>query len=201
MASRTAVELKEWIKEHRITEVECLVPDMAGIPRGKILPAAKFLATIDSGTLRLPDSVFGQMVTGAHAETEQTTYQSPDMVLKPDAETIRVVPWYQEPTAQVICDCYDREGRPVGVAPRQVLKNILAKYAARGWKPVVAPELEFYLSQKNLDPDYPLQPPAGKSGRPQTGRQAYGIDAVNEFDPLFEESTISARSRRSRSTA
>ena len=151
MASRTAVELKEWIKEHRITEVECLVPDMAGIPRGKILPAAKFLATIDSGTLRLPDSVFGQMVTGAHAETEQTTYQSPDMVLKPDAETIRVVPWYQEPTAQVICDCYDREGRPVGVAPRQVLKNILAKYAARGWKPVVAPELEFYLSQKNLD--------------------------------------------------
>uniref|UniRef100_UPI003783725E glutamine synthetase family protein n=1 Tax=Piscinibacter sp. TaxID=1903157 RepID=UPI003783725E len=89
--------------------------------------------------------------------------------------------------AQVICDCYDREGRPVGVAPRQVLKNILAKYAARGWKPVVAPELEFYLSQKNLDPDYPLQPPAGKSGRPQTGRQAYGIDAVNEFDPLFED--------------
>ena len=50
MASRTAVELKEWIKEHRITEVECLVPDMAGIPRGKILPAGKFLATIDSGT-------------------------------------------------------------------------------------------------------------------------------------------------------
>ena len=77
MASRTAVELKEWIKEHRITEVECLVPDMAGIPRGKILPAGKFLATIDSGTLRLPDSVFGQMVTGAHAETEQTTTSRP----------------------------------------------------------------------------------------------------------------------------
>ena len=30
-------------------------------------------------------------------------------------------------------------------------------------------------------------PPAGKTGRPQTGRQAYGIDAVNEFDPLFED--------------
>ena len=30
-------------------------------------------------------------------------------------------------------------------------------------------------------------PPVGRSGRPETGRQAYGIDAVNEFDPLFEE--------------
>jgi glutamine synthetase len=187
MPSRTAAELKDWIKEHRITEVECVVPDMAGIPRGKILPATKFISSIDSQTLRLPDSVFGQMVTGDHAETESTTYQSPDMVLMPDPETMRVVPWYKEPTAQVICDCYDRNGKAVAVAPRQILKNVLALYEAKGWRPVIAPELEFYLSQKNLDPDYPLQPPAGKSGRPQTGRQAYGIDAVNEFDPLFED--------------
>lgn len=187
MASRTAAEFKEWLKERRVSEVECLVADMAGIARGKILPTSKFLASIDSGLLRLPDSVFGQMVTGAQAETDITTYQSPDMVLKPDAETIRIVPWYKEPTAQVICDCFDRDGRAVTVAPRQVLKNVLARFAERGWTPVVAPELEFYLSEKNLDPDLPLQPPAGKSGRPQTGRQAYGIDAVNEFDPLFED--------------
>jgi glutamine synthetase len=51
----------------------------------------------------------------------------------------------------------------------------------------VAPELEFFLVQVNTDPDYPLVPPVGRSGRPETGRQAYGIDAVNEFDPLFEE--------------
>ncbi|HWU24819.1 MAG TPA: hypothetical protein VN154_00325, partial [Rhizomicrobium sp.] len=55
------------------------------------------------------------------------------------------------------------------------------------WRPLVAPELEFFLAAKNIDPDYPLLPPAGKTGRPQTGRQAYGIDAVNEFDPLFED--------------
>lgn len=187
MASRTATEFKEWLKENRITEVECLVPDMSGIPRGKILPANKFLASIDAGTLRLPDSVFGQMVTGDHAETELTTYQSPDMILRPDPDTVRIVPWYKEPTAQVICDCFGRDDKPVGLSPRQVLKRVLALYDAQGWRPVVAPELEFYLSTKNVDPDYPLQPPAGKSGRPQTGRQAYGIDAVNEFDPLFED--------------
>ena len=57
----------------------------------------------------------------------------------------------------------------------------------RGWKPVVAPEVEFFLVQVNTDPDYPLQPPVGRSGRPETVRQSYSIDAVNEFDPLFEQ--------------
>lgn len=33
------INLKDWFEEHRITEVECLVPDITGIPRGKIMPA------------------------------------------------------------------------------------------------------------------------------------------------------------------
>ena len=97
------------------------------------------------------------------------------------------MPWYKDPTAQVICDCVTFDGEPIEYAPRAVLKRVLKLYEARNWRPVVAPELEFFLAAKNLDPDYPLQPPAGKTGRPQTGRQAYGIDAVNEFDPLFED--------------
>jgi glutamine synthetase len=187
MPSRSFSEFRDWLKERKITEVECLVPDMAGIARGKILPTAKFLSGVENGTLRLPESVFGQMVTGADADTELTTYQAPDLILRPDPDTIRVVPWYKEPTAQVVCDAIAPDGELATVAPRAVLKRVLALYAERGWKPVVAPELEFYLAQKNIDPDYPLLPPAGKSGRPQTGRQAYGIDAVNEFDPLFED--------------
>jgi glutamine synthetase len=39
----------------------------------------------------------------------------------------------------------------------------------------------------NKDPDLPLRPPVGRTGRPETGRQAYSIEAVNEFDPLFED--------------
>jgi len=31
--------LKRWLKERRITEVECLVPDITGNARGKIIPA------------------------------------------------------------------------------------------------------------------------------------------------------------------
>jgi len=53
--------------------------------------------------------------------------------------------------------------------------------------PIVAPELEFYLTARNTDPNTLLRPPVGRSGRAETSRQAYSIDAVNEFDPLFEE--------------
>jgi glutamine synthetase len=185
--TEAAQKMGEWLKERRIGEVECVVPDMGGIARGKILPTEKFLSGLRNGTLRLPESIFGQMVTGADAETDVLTYQAPDMTMAPDPDSIRIVPWYTEPTAQVICDCLDFQGVPVAHAPREVLKRVVKLYEARGWKPVVAPELEFFLAAKNLDPDYPLQPPAGKTGRPQTGRQAYGIDAVNEFDPLFED--------------
>jgi glutamine synthetase len=110
-----------------------------------------------------------------------------DIVLKPDSRTVRVVPWAAEPTAQVIHDCYYSDGRTVTMAPRQVLRTVLDMYAARGWDPVVAPELEFYLIEPNVDADYPLKPPIGRSGRAEPGRQSYSIAAVNEFDPLFDD--------------
>ena len=43
----------DWLKKNKITEVECMIPDNSGIPRGKILPTKKFLSSIDSGGLRL----------------------------------------------------------------------------------------------------------------------------------------------------
>ncbi|MFO7325511.1 MAG: glutamine synthetase family protein, partial [Pseudomonadota bacterium] len=110
-----------------------------------------------------------------------------DIVLKPDTRTVRVVPWAAEPTAQVIHDCFYSDGRRVTMAPRHVLRRMLELYADRGWRPVVAPELEFYLIEPNIDADYPLKPPVGRSGRAEPGRQSYSIAAVNEFDPLFDD--------------
>jgi len=180
--------LQDFINRNRITEIECLVPDMNGIARGKILPAEKFLRILRDRGIRLPEAIFVQTVTGEYPSDEDVTSDAnSDVYLIPDESTIRFVPWYQEPTAQVIGDCVQADGSPVDFSPRHVLKRVLALYEARGWKPVVAPELEFYLVQVNKDPDYPLQPPVGRSGRQESGRQAFGIDAVNEFDPIFEE--------------
>ncbi len=97
------------------------------------------------------------------------------------------MPWAAEPTAQVIHDCFYSDGRRVMMAPRHVLRHVLELYAQRGWEPVIAPELEFYLIEPNIDADYQLKPPVGRSGRAEPGRQSYSIAAVNEFDPLFDD--------------
>ena len=179
--------LEVFLSSNSITEVECLVPDMNGIARGKILPADKFLRGVRHRGLRIPEALFVQSVTGSYPGEEDVTDPAViDVYMVPDPATIRPVPWYDEPTAQVICDCQYVDGGPVEISPRHVLKRVLALYAERGWKPIVAPELEFFLVKINTDPDYPLEPPIGRSGRPETGRQAYGVDAVNEFDPIFE---------------
>jgi glutamine synthetase len=180
--------LSEFIGQHRITEVECLVPDLSGIARGKILPAEKFLRILRERGLRMPEAIFIQTVTGEYPDDEDVTSPANfDIYMVPDERTIRLVPWYKEPTAQVISDCVYADGSPVDISPRWVLKRVLELYDERGWQPIVAPELEFFLVQINKDPDYPLVPPVGRSGRTESGRQAYGIDAVNEFDPIFED--------------
>ena len=37
-------QLTDWLKEHKITEVECMISDLTGITRGKISPTNKFIA-------------------------------------------------------------------------------------------------------------------------------------------------------------
>ena len=177
--------LLRWLKERRITEVECLVPDITGVARGKIIPAAKF--SHDYGT-RLPEGIFVTTVTGEYPDNyyDLVAPSDSDMVLRPDPDTVRMVPWAVDPTAQIIHDCYTRDGRLHDLAPRSVLRRVLAMYDEMGLEPIVAPELEFFLVQKNTDPDFPLLPPAGRSGRPETARQSYSIDAVNEFDPILD---------------
>jgi len=181
-------DLEQWLNERRVTEIECLVPDLTGVARGKILPRQKF--TEDRG-MRLPEAVVAMGVTGEFPEEgpyyDVITPTDRDMHLRPDPTTVRIVPWASDPTAQVIHDCFDRDGTLVPFAPRSVLRRVCDLYAAQGWNPVVAPELEFYLVARNTDPDMPLKPPIGRSGRAETSRQAYSIDAVNEFDPLFED--------------
>ncbi|MBC7951341.1 MAG: glutamine synthetase [Rhodospirillaceae bacterium] len=177
----------DWIKANGISEVECLVPDMSGVARGKIVPAHKFVSIAEDRGLRLPESIFVQTVTGDYPEEDVTNVANGDVYLWPDPETIRRVPWYDEPTACVINDCTYLDGRPVELSPRNVLKKVLALYAAKGWKPIVAPELEFFLVKQNTDSDYPLEPPVGRSGRAETGRPAYGVDALNEFEGLFDQ--------------
>lgn len=180
--------LATWLKENQVTEVECVVSDLTGIVRGKISPVDKFL--YEKG-MHLPESVLLQTVTGDWVDDDiYYNLLDPadiDMVCIPDPDAVFLLPWTAEPTAQVIHDTYDRKGNPIMLSPRNVLKRVLALYEEQGWQPIVAPEMEFYLTARSADPDLPLQPPIGRSGQRESGRQSFSIDAANEYDPLFED--------------
>ena len=180
--------LVQWLRETRIDEIECLLPDVNGMMRGKIVPCADFIQSLDTDGLRLPETVLIQSVTGeSEYYTKVAAEIDLDIYVIPDVRTARIVPWTAFPTAQIICDARNKQGEMVPFAPRTVLKRVLAAYAKHGLKPIVAPEKEFYLVEKNIDPDLPLTVPVGMSGRREAGRQAYGIEAANEYDAVVNQ--------------
>ena len=185
MSTDTQV-IKDWLKQHQISEVEVLVPDMTGNARGKFIPAHQFL---DMGEPKLPESIMVQSVTGEYCDDhwELVEPTDTDMLLRPDPSTMRVVPWAREPTAQIICDCYRQDGQLHPLSTRNVLRKVLDLYQAQGLRPVVAPEVEFFLVDRNTNPDNELMPPKGRSGRRETSRLSYSIDAVAEFEDFVED--------------
>ncbi|SFI61781.1 glutamine synthetase family protein [Aerobium aerolatum] len=176
-----------WLESRGIEDIECITPDQAGVARGKMMPSKKFTSNT---SLALPSAVFMATISGGYPEDGHGfVYPEDDGDLKlvPDLSTLSIVPWESDPTAQVICDLVHQDGRSIEFTPRNVLRRILAAYAEHGLRPVVAPEIEFYLVRKNPDPDYPLEPPVGRSGRAIGGGQGYSIAGVNEFDELIDD--------------
>jgi glutamine synthetase len=120
------IDMDKWLSDHNITEVECLVPDLTGVARGKILPREKFST---ERAMRLPEAVLGVTVTGESPEGFEA-YDSvmgvtdKDMVLLPDPTTLKLVPWAIDPTAQVIMDCIGHDGTPIDFAPRNVISRL-----------------------------------------------------------------------------
>jgi glutamine synthetase len=167
-----------------VRQVECLFPDMTGYPRGKLMPAAAFLAGQE---LRIAQAIAMQAVTGQYSEHPIFPEDDPDVRLVPDLATVRLAPWSPpgQPRALAIHDCAELDGRPCAFAPRSLLKAVLARYAERGLAPVVAPEIEFYLCAPCADPNEPLQTPVGRLGRREVGQSAFSLNMLDELAPFW----------------
>lgn len=176
---------RDYLDERKPDEVECLIGDLPGIARGKAMPASKFAT---QKRFFLPNSIFFQTITGDWGEAAgDAGFTEPDMILKPDMDTATAAPWTADLTLQVIHDAYDQKGTPIPMSPRNVLKRVVDLYHKKGWEPIVAPEMEFYLVARNLDPAKNIEPMMGRTGRPAAARQAYSISAVDEYGPVIDD--------------
>ena len=171
-----------WLKKNNIKYVELIVSDMAGLPRGKVQPVSGF----ESKKFKLPVSIFGQTITGDYHMPDDNIADR-DMEIRPDMSTLRLVPWAVEPTASVLVDCFDLNGNVLGESPRVVLQGVLDLFENRQWYPVVAPEVEFYLSKRDRGPSSDLDVFDVDSDGIDGLVDPYGFDHVHDLGDLFEQ--------------
>ena len=80
---------RDYIGNRRVDEVECIIGDIAGVARGKAMPAAKFAKQTN---YFLPNSIFLQTITGEWADNPSGAFTEPDMILVPDFSTATAAP-------------------------------------------------------------------------------------------------------------
>jgi glutamine synthetase len=128
--------------------------DLIGTERGRDLLVNRFARTVGDG-IAFCRSVYGTTPMGDVVDIEGGLSAGlPDVLAFPDISTFQPVPW--EPgVVHCIADVFNPDGSPSMESPRAVLKRVVEQFAELGMRPMVGPELEFYV----LDRD--LQAPSG----------------------------------------
>ncbi|KAB5621834.1 glutamine synthetase [Pseudomonas putida] len=167
-----------------IDEIECVTPDLNGVPRGKVMTAEGFL---EGRRLQMARGVLLQCIMGGYPPAKFYGSDDGDLALVADPGQTHVLPWSDSPRALAICDAVELDGTPSGLSTRGLLKAVIARYAALGLAPVVATELEFFVFAPNGDPGQPFQPPLGRDGRRELGHSAFSVSSNNGLRPFFSE--------------
>ncbi len=122
--------------------------DIIGTERGRDVLVHRFARTVADG-IAFCRSVYGTTPTGDVVDIEGgLTAGLPDVLAFPDLATMTSVPW--EPgVAHCIADVFNPDGSPSLESPRHVLKRVVARFADLGMRPIVGPELEFYVLERD----------------------------------------------------
>ncbi len=146
-------DLKAAIAAGTIDTVLTCIIDMQGRLMGKRFHAEAFLEIAHDETHCCNYLLATDLEMATPDGYASTSWSSGygDYIMKPDLGTLRPVPWL-EGTALCLCDILDHHTHaPVPHAPREILKQQVARAHALGFTPVMATELEFFLFQGTHD--------------------------------------------------
>ena len=146
---------------HGVPErVELMLCDINSVLRGKWLPGAD-IDKLNTGGARLPLSTYTPCILGWEVEAtgQGIVVGDPDGKLVPVDGTLLPVPWVGGNVAQLLVEMTDDSGAIGAFSTRQILANVVSRFAALGLKPVVATELEFYIVKARANASDAPQPP------------------------------------------
>ncbi|MEP3257700.1 MAG: glutamine synthetase, partial [Roseibium sp.] len=182
-------DVEAFLTEHPdLDTVEVVLPDTNGVLRGKWLPGGA-VKTVFEGGVALPYSLFGLDVWGREVESTGMHIETGDKdgVCWPIPETLKLVPWAERKTAQVLLSMYDRDGVPCLEDPRHVLKRMVDKLAAFGVTATCAFELEFYLLEES-EGDWTEQPkPLFTTHRGPARQNMYALSDLEALLPVVDD--------------
>ncbi len=128
-----------------IRRIKLGVTDIDGILRGKYISLEKFFGSASG--LGFCDVIFGwDMSDVLYDNCQYTGWHTgyPDAQASIDLSTLRTIPW--EPgTALFLLDLYQKNGEPLSISPRQVLRSVINRAQAAGYDAKFAAEYEFWL--------------------------------------------------------
>ncbi len=179
--------MENWLRDRpEIRNIRAAVADLNGQARGKRMPA-RFGQKLFTEGSRMPMSVLNVDIWGDDIEDSPLVFASGDAdgVLMPTERGFVPMPWLATPSALLPMWMFLEDGKPFEGDPRHALKSVLDRYAARGWTPVVATELEFYLIDDAGDALQP--PPSPRSGKRRLGGEVLSLRALDAFDAFFTE--------------
>ncbi|MGZ8481779.1 MAG: glutamine synthetase family protein [Candidatus Limnocylindria bacterium] len=140
-------ELKGMVRDGRIDTLIVAFTDMQGRLMGKRVQGQAFLnGAIDHGvhfcTYLLGTDMEMNTPDGFALMNWETGYG--DWVADPLWDTMRAVPWLER-TALVLSDTVDHHGDEIAVSPRTMLKRVVDRAAAAGFRVMAGSEFEYYL--------------------------------------------------------
>lgn len=169
--------------------VDLLLPDLCGILRGKRVEVADLPTVYDKG-MYLPGSMFALDVMGGTIQATGLGFDEgdADRPCLPVPGSLFPAPWMGPTVAQLQVQMLDHDRRPFFGDPRHVLDTVLERYAGRGWRPVVAIELEFYF----VDPErtaagHAQPPPSRLTGRREHRTQINSMADLNSVSDILSE--------------
>ncbi|MFW6082638.1 MAG: type I glutamate--ammonia ligase [Chloroflexota bacterium] len=139
------------VEEDGVRFVSLQFTDVMGTIKAVTIPVGRLESALREGV----------WFDGSSIEGFARIYES-DLVLMPDVDTYRVLPWSapERRRARIICDVHGPNGDPSLRVPRQVLKRVLARADEMGYTYNVGPELEFFLfkRQDGSNAHHPTRP-------------------------------------------
>jgi glutamine synthetase len=163
--------------------VDLLLPDLNGLLRGKRI-TRDALEKVYANGVCLPMSLIATDITGNTVEETGLGYAigDEDRICRPVPGTLRPIPWATRPAAQLLLAMEDGKGGLFEANPREVLARVLRRFEARGLRPVVAVELEFYLLDAELAPDgHPRTSVNPATGERNRTTQVYYMQDLDDY--------------------